>query len=221
MTSSCKQDWGWLHSKRLGEFNHWNVSVVMMPNLSSLAAPVSPVTTKFTFWQRSAHWRLLTGNMASLAMSPYYSSTLLIMGRGSVDCLGSASGKTGKLHESRWFYPQHGTKSPQSPLDAHINVVRCRDILQKTQLPVARPGWLPFQEDSARPHHARIFTAFLQIQAITKTGQPLMSPDCNPIDHPWDKLGDVVNRIDNFPHNQGVLRQALFHKKAQLLVERL
>ena len=53
------------------------------------------------------------------------------------------------------------------------------------------PGAL-LQDDNARPHRARIMDAYLQQQHITRIDWPACSPDINPIEHVWDKLGKAV-----------------------------
>ena len=64
-----------------------------------------------------------------------------------------------------------------------------------------------YQGDSAAPHHlgdallleegsAKIVTAFLQQEGITKMGTP-KSADCNHLEHIWNELGCVVSRIDS------------------------
>lgn len=128
----------------------------------------------------------------------------------------------GSIHV--WGAFHNDAKSPLVPLDRNVNGVVYRDILRDTLVPFARQHFgdnFRYQDDNATPHHARVVTAYLQQEDITKMEQPSRSPDCNPIEHLWDELGRAVNNMDNPPQNLNELRQALIDKWADIPVERL
>jgi transposase len=62
-----------------------------------------------------------------------------------------------------------------------------------------------FQHDNARPHSARLTTAFLRQQDINTLPWPAFSPDLSPIEHVWDQLGRAVRQ----GHLQSQTRQQL------------
>ena len=45
-----------------------------------------------------------------------------------------------------------------------------------------------FQDDNARPHHARVVTDFLMQHNVNRMDWPPYSPDLDPIKHTWDEL---------------------------------
>jgi hypothetical protein len=51
-----------------------------------------------------------------------------------------------------------------------------------------------FQQDNARPHSARLTTAFLRQQGINTLPWPAFSSDLSPIEHLWDQLGRAVRQ---------------------------
>ena len=51
-----------------------------------------------------------------------------------------------------------------------------------------------FMQDNARPHTARVTTAFLNDNNIDVLPWPAQSPDMNPIEHVWDHIGRQVYR---------------------------
>jgi hypothetical protein len=50
-----------------------------------------------------------------------------------------------------------------------------------------------FQQDNARPHSARVTTAFLRQQGINTLPWPAFSPDLSPTEHLWDQLSRAVS----------------------------
>ena len=117
----------------------------------------------------------------------------------------------------------HG-KSPRVPLNRNMNGVVCRDLLRDTLVPFESLQFrenFRYQVENATLHHSRVVTAYLQQGDIIKMDQPSRSPDCNPIENPWDELRHAVNRMNNPPQALNELRQALLHKWAEIPAERL
>lgn len=82
-------------------------------------------------------------------------------------------------------------------------------MLQPHVLPMmAAPGAI-FQHDNARPHTARLSTAYLAANNIAILPWPSMSPDLNPIEHIWDALDRRVRSRVNAPATPNELFQAL------------
>ncbi|GFU37670.1 transposable element Tcb2 transposase [Trichonephila clavipes] len=46
-----------------------------------------------------------------------------------------------------------------------------------------------FQDDNTRPHRARLVENMLETETIQRMECPAYSPDMNPIEHVWDRLG--------------------------------
>ena len=64
-------------------------------------------------------------------------------------------------------------------------------------------------DDNARPHRARIVTAYRQQESIDSIFWPAMSPDMNPIEHVWDAIGRNLNRRNPACQNLQELRAAI------------
>ena len=109
-----------------------------------------------------------------------------------------------------WEAFHSGTKSPLVLLDRYITSELHRDILWNTLVPFSSQHFgdnYRYQDDNATPHCAQVVLDFLQQGNITKMEQPPRSPDCNPMEHIWDKLGRAIIIIDNPAQNLGELRQ--------------
>ena len=77
----------------------------------------------------------------------------------------------------------------------YINeVLTPRVLLFPRQMPDSNPI---FQDDSARPHRARIVDDYLRANNVNRMNWPAMSPDLSCIEYVWDVLGRAVSaRLD-------------------------
>ena len=68
------------------------------------------------------------------------------------------------------------------------------EILEPTVIPFlhGNADVTHYQQDNARPHSARITTAFLGDQNVNVLPWPAFSPDLSPIEHLWDQIGRRV-----------------------------
>ena len=77
---------------------------------------------------------------------------------------------------------------------------------------MANHGFQHFQHDNAKPHAARVTNAFLKQQAFNVMPWPSLSPDLNPVEHPWDELGRRVRARPVQQTNVAQLEDALQQK---------
>jgi len=68
---------------------------------------------------------------------------------------------------------------------------------------------LQLMQDNARPHTANCVRDYLELVAITVMDWPARSPDLNPIEHVWDKLGQLIKKRNPAPTTFQELRSAL------------
>ena len=66
-------------------------------------------------------------------------------------------------------------------------------------VPFIRRHHLMFQPDNARPHVASVWTQFLEDENVPVLPWPAYSPDMSPIEHAWDALINVYDRVFRFP----------------------
>jgi transposase len=95
-----------------------------------------------------------------------------------------------------------------------------RDVLQPVVVPhfdnhllATRPVYM---DDNAKPHRSRAVTAYLQSEAVTSVPLPAMSPDLNPIEHIWNKLGRRIKAREPPVQNIRQLEAALHQEWQQL-----
>jgi hypothetical protein len=84
-----------------------------------------------------------------------------------------------------------------------------QDIVQPHVLPLMVAPRAVFQQDNARPHTARLTTAFLTANNINTLSWPSLSPDLNPIEHIWDELDRRLRARANAPATRNELFIAL------------
>ncbi|KAH0821294.1 hypothetical protein GEV33_001496 [Tenebrio molitor] len=76
--------------------------------------------------------------------------------------------------------------------------------------------WFMSVKDNARPHVARVVTRYFEEVQIQKLDWPARSPDCNPIEHVWDKLGRSIKARRNRPQTLNQLLEALNEEWEQM-----
>ena len=97
--------------------------------------------------------------------------------------------------------------------------VRYRDeILDALVRPYAGAVGQDFvlMDDNARPHRARVVSAYLEREGIDRMNWPARSPDINPIEHVWDILQRRVSARLVPPQTRGDLTRALIEEWARI-----
>ncbi|MGH0166264.1 UNVERIFIED_CONTAM: hypothetical protein FKN15_072968 [Acipenser sinensis] len=83
-------------------------------------------------------------------------------------------------------------RTPLVLIDGNMTAQRYVDQVLRPLLVLflqAHPNVTTFHQDHARPHVARVTTAFLQNTNVRVMPWMPYSPDLNPIEHLWDELG--------------------------------
>ena len=104
-----------------------------------------------------------------------------------------------------WGGISYDHRTPLIPVVGNLNAQRYIDqILRPVLVPFlqAHPIVSTFQQDNARPHTARLTTAFLQQHNVRLLPWPAVSPDLSPIEHLWDQLGQRVSARRPAPNNR-------------------
>ena len=94
-----------------------------------------------------------------------------------------------------WGGISHVERTDLKIIDGNLNASRYRDeIIAPIVLSVLRRHRFShvFQQDNDRCHVARVSMDFLNDNHIRTLPWPALSPDLNPIEHSWDKLGRPV-----------------------------
>lgn len=96
-------------------------------------------------------------------------------------------------------------------INGNLNAVGYRDnIVRQHVLPfLQQHRGVTFQQDNARPHVARVVTAFFNQHNVPVLPWPSCSPDLNPIEHLWDEMKRRLGAMPNPPRNRNQLQQAL------------
>jgi len=87
-------------------------------------------------------------------------------------------------------------KTPAVVIQGTLTARRyCDDVLQPVVLPLANENrGLILMQDGATSHTARVTRDFLAANHIRTLPWPARSPDINPIEHLWDRLGRAIKR---------------------------
>ena len=118
-----------------------------------------------------------------------------------------------------WGAFHAGGKSDLVFIEGGLNQYRYMDILRRHLLPWARAQFqanFVLVQDNAPPHRAHNTGNFLRNQDVEVMDWPALSPDMNPIEHIWDRMGRVIRDMDNPPLNVADLRDALRHAWAAI-----
>lgn len=110
-----------------------------------------------------------------------------------------------------WGAINHGFKSDLVVCQGNITARRYIDqVLAPVIIPMfnQRHG-LTLQHDNARPHVARITQDYLQHNNVNVLPWPSCSPDCNPIEHVWDYIGQRLRKRQQQPRTVQQLTAAV------------
>lgn len=118
-----------------------------------------------------------------------------------------------------WGAIHHGGKSQLVIVDGTLRMDGYVDILRNQMLPFARATFRDnfiFVHDNATPHTGRVTRNFLEQEDVNVMDWPAKSPDMNPIEHVWDRMGVIIRDMDNPPTNLAQLRDAVVQAWAQI-----
>lgn len=133
-------------------------------------------------------------------------------GERHVECCVRQHDRWGGTGVMVWAGMSTNSRTPLVIIDGNLTARRYIDeVLETTYLPfrTEHPEIRILQQDNARPHTARITTAYLQQHNVEVLPWPAYSPDLSPIEHLWDQLGRRVSRRAPSPTNRQELVAAL------------
>lgn len=133
-------------------------------------------------------------------------------GERYADCCVREADRWGGPSAMVWGGITNNHRTPLLVLEGNLNARRYIDeVLEPCVIPFLEQhqdvGIL--QQDNARPHAARITTAYLHENNVNVMQWPAFSPDLSPIEHLWDQIGQLILRRTPRPANRPQLIHAL------------
>ncbi len=118
-----------------------------------------------------------------------------------------------------WGAIHHGGKSELVIVDDTLHMDGYVGISRNQLLPFAKATFRDnfiFVHDNATPHTGHVTANFPVQEDVNVMDWPAKSPDMNPIEHVWDKMGVIIRDMGNPPTNLAQLRDAVVRAWAQI-----